>query len=224
MKQNAVAERKTRFRAAASLLESDVEINCLAIVFKTQKTASHVSGVLFEKIVLEDVSPNKQFAIGTGEFEDIKCGMVLKSISCKSVPVDGLPFDHKEGAHSRVYDGYLSGIVPKVSGRVLSDPSDPSVVEKGLYICGSQTGPLGPARIVEINRLCAEVSSICKDFLNKGRFISSSALPKPGREGLLQLLHDRNVRIVSFSDWEKIESEERRHGSSRNKPREKLTA
>jgi len=52
--------------------------------------------------------------------------------------------------------------------------------------------------------------------------IPSSTLPKPGRDGLLQLLHDRNVRIVSFSDWEKIDSEERRLGSLRNKPREKL--
>ena len=64
--------------------------------------------------------------------------------------------------------------------------------------------------------------SISED-LEKGVLISSSALPKPGREGLLQLLHDRNVRIVSFSDWEKIDSEEKRLGSSSNKPREKLT-
>jgi len=49
-------------------------------------------------------------------------------------------------------------------------------------------------------------------------------LPKPGRDGLLQLLHDRNIRVVSLSDWEKIDSEERRLGSSRNKPREKLAS
>lgn len=50
-----------------------------------------------------------------------------------------------------------------------------------------------------------------------------TSLPKPGREGLLQLLDDRNVRVVPFSGWEKIDSEERRLGSLRNKPREKLT-
>jgi adrenodoxin-NADP+ reductase len=52
--------------------------------------------------------------------------------------------------------------------------------------------------------------------------ISSTAAPKPGRDGLLNLLHDRNVMIVSFNDWEKIDSEEKRLGSLRNKPREKL--
>lgn len=51
---------------------------------------------------------------------------------------------------------------------------------------------------------------------------SPSTLPKQGREGLRQLLHDRNVRVVSFSDWEKIDSEEKRRGSAANKPREKL--
>lgn len=65
------------------------------------------------------------------------------------------------------------------------------------------------------------MSSILED-LEKGVSISSTSLPKPGRNGLLQLLHDRNVRIVSFNDWEMLDSEERRLGSLRNKPREKL--
>lgn len=47
---------------------------------------------------------------------------------------------------------------------------------------------------------------------------------KPGREGLMQLLDSRNVRAVPFSDWEKIDSEEKRLGSLRNKPRDKLTS
>ncbi|XP_027916469.1 NADPH:adrenodoxin oxidoreductase, mitochondrial isoform X2 [Vigna unguiculata] len=176
---------------------------------ESKERAGHVSGVHFEKTVLQGVSHGKQIAIGTGEFEDIKCGMVLKSIGYKSVPVDGLPFDHKKG------------IVPNDRGRVLSDPSDPRVPEKGLYVCGwLKRGPTG---IIATNLYCAEetVSSISED-LEKGGLISSSALRKPGRDGLLQLLHDRNVRIVSFGDWEKIDSEERRLGSLRNKPREKL--
>ncbi|KAK7319976.1 hypothetical protein RJT34_04705 [Clitoria ternatea] len=169
----------------------------------------HVSGVHFEKTVLEVVGPGKQIAIGAGEFEDIKCGMVLKSIGYKSVPVDGLPFDHQKG------------IVPNDRGRVLCDTSEPSVVEKGLYVCGWLKR--GPSGIIATNLHCAEetVSSILED-LDQGELISSSALPKPGKDGLLQLLHDRNVRIVSFSDWEKIDSEEKRLGSSKNKPREKL--
>ncbi|XP_004503452.1 NADPH:adrenodoxin oxidoreductase, mitochondrial [Cicer arietinum] len=176
---------------------------------ESKDSTGHVSGVRIEKTVLKGVGPGKQIAVGTGEFEDIKCGMVLKSIGYKSVPVDGLPFDHKKG------------IVPNERGRVLSDTSDTAVLEEGLYVCGwLKRGPTG---IVATNLYCAEetVSSILED-LEKGVLISSTAVPKSGRDGLLKLLHDRNVRIVSFNDWEKIDSEERRLGSLRNKPREKL--
>ncbi|KAI4351210.1 hypothetical protein L6164_005588 [Bauhinia variegata] len=171
----------------------------------------HVSGVHFEKTILKGISPGKQIATGTGQFEDIKCGMVLKSIGYKSVPVDGLPFDHQKG------------VVPNNKGRVLRDAKGGStLLEEGLYVCGwLKRGPTG---IIATNLYCAEetVFSISED-LEKGVLASSLPLQKPGREGLLKLLYDRNIRIVSFGDWEKIDSEERRLGSLRNKPREKLS-
>ncbi|XP_028798090.1 NADPH:adrenodoxin oxidoreductase, mitochondrial-like [Neltuma alba] len=116
----------------------------------------------------------------------------------------------------------ISGIVPNNEGRVLSDASgDSTLLEEGLYVCGwLKRGPTG---IIATNLYCAEetVSSISED-LNKGVLVPSSILPKQGRDGLRQLLHDRNVRIVSFSDWEKIDTEEKRRGITVNKPREKL--
>lgn len=63
-----------------------------------------------------------------------------------------------------------------------------------------------------------QVASISED-LKQGVLASSSS---SGREGLLQLLDSRNVRVIPFGEWEKIDSEERRLGSLRNKPREKL--
>lgn len=47
---------------------------------------------------------------------------------------------------------------------------------------------------------------------------------KPGRDGLLQLLHDKGIRYIPFSGWEKIDLKERKDGSLRNKPREKITS
>lgn len=63
-----------------------------------------------------------------------------------------------------------------------------------------------------------QVASISED-IKLGRLTSSS---NSGRERLLQLLYNRNVRVIPFRDWEKIDSEERRLGNLRNKPREKL--
>lgn len=161
--------------------------------------------------MLKAVGPGKQIAVGTGSYEDLDCGLVLKSIGYKSVPVDGLPFDHEKG------------VVPNIKGRVLADTSgDPTLLEKGLYVCGwLKRGPTG---IIATNLYCAEetVASISED-VHQGEIASASTLPKPGRQGLLQLLDNRGVRVVPFSAWEKIDSEERRLGNLRSKPREKLT-
>ncbi|XP_043723090.1 NADPH:adrenodoxin oxidoreductase, mitochondrial isoform X1 [Telopea speciosissima] len=170
-----------------------------------------VTGVRFEKTILqENGSTGKQSAVGTGQFEDIECGLVLKSIGYKSVPVDGLPFDHHRG------------IVPNQSGRVLSNNSADLRFEQGLYVVGwLKRGPTG---IVATNLYCAEetVASILED-LEKGVLTPSSS-PKSGREGLAQLLDSRNVKFVPLSGWEKIDLNEKTIGSLRNKPREKITS
>ncbi|CAL9027841.1 unnamed protein product [Prunus brigantina] len=174
---------------------------------ESNERSGHVSGVRFEKTKLIGDRPGERMAAGTGLFEDLRCGIVLKSIGYKSIPVDGLPFDHRKG------------VVPNIRGRVLSDTSgDPMLLEKGLYVCGwLKRGPTG---IIATNLYCAEetVASISED-LKQGVLASSS---NSGREGLLQLLDSRNVRVIPFVEWEKIDSEERRLGSLRNKPREKL--
>lgn len=170
--------------------------------------SGHVSGVRFEKTMLQESDGSgKQIAVGTGQFEDLGCGMVLKSIGYKSVPVDGLPFVHSKG------------VVPNIRGRVLSDASgDCTQIEEGLYVCGwLKRGPTG---IIGTNLYCAEetVASISED-VEQGALTS---MAKPGREGLVHLLDSRNVRVVPFSSWEKIDAQEKRLGSLKGKPREKL--
>lgn len=178
---------------------------------ESEKRDGHVAAVHFEKTTLK-VDSGRQVAAGTGEFEDIESRLVLKSIGYKSVPVDGLPFDlHR-------------GVVPNLRGRVLKTTSDDHVLlEEGLYVCGwLKRGPTG---IIATNLYCAEetVASIMED-LTQGPLASSSSLPKPGREGLLELLDDRKVTVLPFSAWEKIDSEEKRQGSLIQKPREKLSS
>nr|GMD13313.1 NADPH:adrenodoxin oxidoreductase, mitochondrial isoform X1 [Ipomoea batatas] len=201
----------------------------------------------------EDVGSGKQIAVGTGQFDDLECGLfmfrslvfvnvhehsgshsevpqwarvarlvraleglkralVLKSIGYKSVCVEGLPFDPR------------NGIVPNIRGRVLSDSSgDPTEVEKGLYVCGwLKRGPTG---IIATNLYCAEetVASISED-IKKGILPSTSGSSKPGREGLLRLLDSRNSAVIPFAGWQKIDAEEKRRGHLKNKPREKLAS
>ncbi|XP_047307546.1 NADPH:adrenodoxin oxidoreductase, mitochondrial isoform X2 [Impatiens glandulifera] len=189
------------FRKPHSFLESD-------------NKRGLVAGVHLEKTILkEDEDTRKQFAVGTGQFEDLESGLVLKSIGYKSVPVDGIPFD------------YNKGIIPNVGGRVLSHTSsggDLAAVEEGVYVSGwLKRGPTG---IIATNLYCAEetIASISEDIEN-GRLGSLCRQTKPGREGLGRLLDRRNVKVIPFSAWEKIDAEETRLGILKNKPRVKFT-
>lgn len=178
---------------------------------ESEDLTGHVGGVHFEKTILKESSSScKSVAVGTGQFEDLKCRLVLKSIGYKSVPVDELPFDT------------YRGVVPNYRGRVLSDTSENSTLLQGVYVCGwLKRGPTG---IIGTNLHCAEetIASISED-LEKGSLASDIRLPKPGREGLVQILDDRNIKVIPFSGWQKIDAEERRRGNLNNKPREKLT-
>lgn len=68
-----------------------------------------------------------------------------------------------------------------------------------------------------------QLCSIYEDLESQELKCTSSLQQKPGREGLLQLLDSRNVRVVPFGGWVKIDNEEKRRGMLKNKPREKLT-
>ncbi|KAL8153217.1 hypothetical protein V2J09_010977 [Rumex salicifolius] len=174
---------------------------------ESEERTGHIAAVHLEKTTLT----GKQRAVGTGEFEDIKCGLALKSIGFKSKPVDGLPFDHEKG------------VVPNLKGRVIQTMDGEKMAPvTGLYVCGwLKRGPTG---IVATNLFCAEetVASITED-LKGGELESKSSLPKPGREGLLELLQNRKAKVVTFEGWEKIDEEEQDRGALKNKPREKLT-
>ncbi|GER50282.1 NADPH:adrenodoxin oxidoreductase [Striga asiatica] len=166
----------------------------------------HHGGVRLEKTVL------KGYHFGTRSDIMGKCLIILlmlalKSVGYRSVLIDDLPFDN------------YKGIVPNHGGRVLVDASqDHMQYETGLYVCGwLKRGPTG---IIATNLYCAEETLACISAdIEKGLLNS----PKPGREGLMHLLDCRNTKVVTFDGWEKIDLEEKRRGSLKNKPREKLT-
>ncbi|XP_031488736.1 NADPH:adrenodoxin oxidoreductase, mitochondrial isoform X1 [Nymphaea colorata] len=184
------------FRKPDSFLQSDTE--------------GRVSGVHLEKTVLKETGTGKQSAFGSGQFEDLQAGLVLKSIGYKSLSIDGLPFDSHRG------------IVPNIRGRVLRDGSEPHLLEKGLYVAGwLKRGPTG---IIATNLYCSEetVYSISED-IEQGKFTETADM-RLGRAGLVQLLENRGITYVTFSDWEKIDCIERAAGNRKNKPREKIAS
>jgi ferredoxin--NADP+ reductase len=125
-----------------------------------------VEAVRFERTRVED-----GHAIGTGEFFEIPCGLVVASVGYRSDPLPGAPFDDR------------SATVPNDDGRVAP----------GLYAAGWIKR--GPSGVIGTNRpdAAAVAAHIAEDFPNESA--------KSGRDGLAALLKTRGVRVVSFDDW-----------------------
>ncbi|KAM4526669.1 NADPH:adrenodoxin oxidoreductase, mitochondrial [Fundulus diaphanus] len=139
-------------------------------------------------------------AVLTGEVEDVPCGLVISSIGYKSLPIDStVPFDSR------------SAVLPNSVGRVHQAP--------GLYCSGwLKTGPTGVIATT-MNNSFDTARSLLED-MDSGKLDVSVA--KAGSQIVSSLLEERGVKAVTFSDWEKIDSLERRRGEACGKPREKL--
>ncbi|ESO87175.1 hypothetical protein LOTGIDRAFT_229321 [Lottia gigantea] len=141
-----------------------------------------------------------QKAVSTDETVQIKCGLVLRSIGYKSIPIDdAIPFDQKRG------------VIPNENGRVTG--------VTGMYCSGwVGSGPVGV------------ILSTMSDGFNTGKLIvsdmNSGLIPniqKSGKDGILPILREKGVNVVDFKSWEKINKVEVGKGEEMGKPREKLT-
>ncbi|XP_048653857.1 NADPH:adrenodoxin oxidoreductase, mitochondrial isoform X2 [Marmota marmota marmota] len=156
------------------------------------------AGIRLAVTRLEGVGEATQ-AVPTGDTEDLPCGLVLSSVGYKSRPIDpSVPFDSK------------LGIIPNVEGRVVGVP--------GLYCSGwVKRGPTGVITTTMTDSFLT--SQMLLQDLKAGLLPSG---PRPGFAAIQALLSSRGVRLVSFSDWEKLDAEEVSRGQGAGKPREKL--
>jgi ferredoxin--NADP+ reductase len=132
-------------------------------------------------------------AIGTGEMEDIPCGMVVTCIGYRSIAIPGLAYDEK-------------------LGRFVNEEGRIAGAGSGLYCAG--WARRGPSGTIGTNRPDGfqVVEEIARD-LPEPRGLA-------GGEGLDALLSTRGVCATSLADWERIEAAEigrARTGSPREK-------
>ena len=131
-----------------------------------------VEGIRMEHTKVEDGR-----SVGTGEFFDIECGLVIPAIGYFSEPFPGVPFNEDWG------------IVEHEEGRV----------GDGVYAVGwIKRGPTG---VIGSNKPDGDTAAtqILED-VGDGT--------KPGREALDALLTERNVRVVTYQDWQAINDAE----------------
>lgn len=141
------------------------------------KPAEILGGDKVEGIRMEATKVENGRSVGTGEFFNIACGLVIPAIGYFSDPFPGVPFDAD------------NGIVVHDEGRVGDN----------IYAVGwIKRGPTG---VIGSNKPDGDIAAtqIFED-------IAEGA--KPGRDALDPLLRERDVRVVSYQDWQSIDAAE----------------
>lgn len=152
------------------------------------------------KLVANDDGSDMK-AVGTGVYETIAAGMVMRSVGYKGVALPGVPYDKR------------SGTIPNKEGRVVAASG---AVVAGEYVVGwAKRGPSGvigtnkPDAIATINRLVEDVASL-------------TPAPQADAQAVVNLLQQRGVRYVSIVEWGTINALELAHGKEQGRPRLKF--
>lgn len=147
------------------------------------------------KLVGDDVL-NKT-AILTDTKEVLDCHLLVSSIGYKSVQADkDIPFDHQKG------------IVK----------SERCKVDSGVYVAGwLGTGPKGVILSTMSNAF--EVAEKIIHDLQQESLLSNE---KNGYSDIRQILDVKNVQLVDWESWKRIDKYEQEEGAKLGKPREKI--
>jgi ferredoxin--NADP+ reductase len=139
------------------------------------------------------------------EIETIECGLVLRSVGYRAVPLPDVPFEERRF------------VLPNERGRVHTPDGQPL---RGVYAVGwIKRGPTG---ILGTNKRDAEetVSCLVEDL----RANALPKPPKPDREQIDALLAERDLDLVTIDGWRAIDGYELERGQAEERPRVKLAS
>ncbi len=164
-----------------------------------------IRAVKIERNRLVEGADGKLQAKGTGEYETIEAGLVLRSIGYRSVPIEGVPFNYKNHTFNNI------------AGRIV-DP-ETGTPHPGEYVVGwAKRGPRGlignnkPDSAATVESMMADLSSLpgisddCRDPTLLEDFLCA-----------------RGVDFVTYQDWRTLDQYEIACGADRGCPRVKLT-
>ncbi|OLT10111.1 NADP oxidoreductase [Actinomadura sp. CNU-125] len=139
-----------------------------------------VEGLRLEKTALDENGR----VTGTGEYETLPVGMVLRSVGYQSVPLDGVPFDER------------SYVVPNEGGRILG-PDGARVPRE--YVTGWIKR--GPSGVVGTNK--SDAAETVRNLL-----ADLPADRKPPEHTVEELLESRGLPVVTYADWLNLDAAE----------------
>jgi ferredoxin/flavodoxin---NADP+ reductase len=142
-------------------------------------------------------------AVPTGEEEVISCGLVLRSIGYRGVPLAGIPFDERRG------------LIRNDGGRVCAEDGATAV---GEYAVGWIKR--GPSGVIGTNKKDAAdtVARIVEDA-EAGRLLDPV---QPDAADTAAWLLGSSAGAVEWAGWQAIDAHERSLGEPAGRPRVKL--
>jgi ferredoxin--NADP+ reductase len=164
-----------------------------------------VEGIRVVRNQLVDDGKGGIRAVATDETEVLPVGLVFRSVGYKGVALPGLPFDER------------AGIIPNAAGRVLTAPGAADTLP-GVYVAGWIKR--GPSGVIGTNKPCAVESA---EQLLADREADRLPAPAGDQAALDALLASRDVRVVTFADWQRLDQLEVEQGKAAGRPRLKFT-
>lgn len=163
--------------------------------------AGHVSAVKIERNQLVRAVDGSMRAQGSGLFETLPCGLVLRSVGYRGVPLPDVPYNRG------------SGTIPNIDGRVIDEEQGTHVT--GEYVVG--WAKRGPSGVIGTNKpdAAATVVSMLADLPD---------LPGAADDtDVTALLRERGVDYVTYADWKRLDAHEAAAGAQQGRPRVKVT-
>lgn len=141
-------------------------------------------------------------AVATDEEKVIPCGMVVRSIGYRGIPMDGIPFDERRG------------LISNVGGRVTE--ADGSV-RVGSYAVGWIKR--GPSGVIGTNKKdAADTVARIREDAEAGLL----SIERPTAEAVDAFVRERVPNLITWEGWQAIDAHETAAGAEQGRPRVKL--
>jgi ferredoxin--NADP+ reductase len=141
-------------------------------------------------------------AVSTGEEKVIPCGMVVRSIGYRGIPMAGIPFDERRG------------LIRNQGGRVTEEDGSPRV---GAYAVGWIKR--GPSGVIGTNKKDAA------DTVAKIREDAAAGIldrERPSADEVEAFVRERVPGVIEWEGWRAIDAHEIAAGEAQGRPRVKL--
>lgn len=178
-----------------------IHLRFLVSPVELEGEGGRVAGLRLERNRLVE-GPSGLAARGTGEFETLPVGLVVRAVGYRSLPLPAVPFDER------------GGIVPNAAGRVL----DPATGEPlpGLYVAGwvkrGPTGLIGSNKPDGAETAAAMLADLA----------TVPAAAEPAAAAVDATLAARRCRVVDFAAWQRLDRLEVERGRAAGRPRVKF--